>query len=84
MGNPQNVTPRSVWRGSQKTNSLLDTPEVRLEAVRNAVTTFSTTPRSIWRGAQNPESGKCAPEVRLEVPKRWIPLWTPPRFVWRG
>ena len=81
MGNPQNVPPRSVWRGSQTPQRLLDTPrsvrrgtkilnqenvtpEVRLEVVRNAVTTFSTTPK-----------------VCPAVSKRWIPLWTPPRSV---
>lgn len=58
----------------------LATPEVRLEVVRNAVTTFSTATRSIWRGAQNPESGKCVPRGPSGGgPKRRAHFWVHPR-----
>ena len=40
----------------------LVTPEVHLEVVRNAVTTFSTTPEVRLEGSQNAESGKCDPQ----------------------
>lgn len=37
---------KGVWRGTKILNQENVTPEVCLEVVRNAVTTFSTTPRS--------------------------------------
>ncbi len=55
MRNPENVTPKvHLEVGSQKTNSLLDTPEVRLGEWRKCPWGKSVSPRGLsLRYAEN-------------------------------